>query len=167
MRVQQGTGIPVRAYRRVGLAALSVLALTTIHHIYGAIAYHTPWRLHVAVAAPVAALAIVRALYLAGSQRGTRSGARWTRIAAVIIFVLPVGMIGLIEGGYNHLAKNLVYYGVSARAARALFPPPLYEMPDDLLFEASGIAQLPLALLAAWLTLSLLRRSARAASESP
>jgi len=146
---------PVRAYRRVGLAALSVLALTIVHHVYGAIVYHTAWRLHVAVAAPIAALAIVRALYLGGSKRGTQSGARWTRIAVAMVLILPVGMIGLVEGGYNHLVKTLVFLASGEAAARTLFPPPVYEMPHDLLFEASGIAQLPLALIAAWLTLAL------------
>ena len=149
--------ITARAYRPVGLAAVSVLALTVVHHVYGAMLYHTPWRLHVAVAAPIAGLAIVRALYLGGSRRGTPSGARWTWIAVAMVLILPVGLIGLVEGGYNHLVKNLVYLGWGETVARTLFPPPAYEMPHDLLFEASGIAQLPLALVAAWLTLALRR----------
>jgi len=142
-------------YRRAGIAALAVLALTTLHHVVGAILYVTPWRLHIAVVAPILGVAIARALYLGGSRRGTPAGARWTRIAAVLILIFPVGLIGLVEGGYNHLVKNIVYFTAGAQTARAMFPPPAYELPDNLLFEATGIAQFPLALVAAWLLLAL------------
>ncbi|WP_296611822.1 hypothetical protein [Sphingomonas sp.] len=149
--------VPVRAYRFAGFSTFAVLATTAFHHAYGAIVYDTPWRLHVAVIAPILALAIARALYLGGSRRGTRSGLWWTRIAAAMILVFPVGLIGLVEGGYNHVIKNLVYFLSGPQAARALFPPPAYEMPDNFLFEITGNAQLPLALAAAYCAMALLR----------
>jgi hypothetical protein len=149
--------LPVRAYRLAGLSAFAVLALTAIHHAYGAFVYSTPWRLHVAAVAPVLALAIGRALYLAGSRRGTPSGLGWTRIAAGLILVFPVGLIGLVEGGYNHVAKNAIYFLSGARVARYLFPPPTYELPDNPLFEITGVAQFPLALVAAYFLIVILR----------
>lgn len=164
MADQIGTRGPVRTYRRAGNAALAVLALTAFHHAYGAIVYDTPWRFHVAIVAPLLGLAIARALYLGGSRSGTPSGIQWTRIAATLILIFPVGLIGLIEGGYNHLVKNLVYFVSGAEAARGLFPPPAYELPDNLLFEATGLAQFPLALVAAYLALIILRRSQAAAA---
>lgn len=147
--------VPADFYRCAGFAALAVLALTTIHHIYGAIIYDTPWRFHIAIVAPVLALAIVRALYLGGSRQGTPSGKLWTMVAAALILIFPVGLIGLVEGGYNHLVKNLAYFAAGEPMARALFPAPAYEMPGDFLFEATGIAQLPLGLLAAWSALAI------------
>jgi len=152
--------VPVRAYRFAGLATFGVLATTSFHHAYGAIVYETPWRFHVAIVAPIFAAAIGQALYLAGSRRGTRSGILWTRIAAGAILMFPVSLIGLVEGGYNHVIKNLVYFLFLSgpHAARALFPPPAYEMPDNVLFEATGIAQLLLALIAAYFVIPLLRR---------
>lgn len=151
--------IPAKAYRRTGLAALAVLALTAAHHIYGAIVYETPWRLHVAVVAPIAALAIGRCLYVGGSRQGTRSGTMWTRTALALVLIVPVGLIGLVEGGYNHVVKNLAYWLFGTQAARAMFPAPAYEMPNDFLFEVSGIAQFPLALLVIHFLLPIVRGS--------
>lgn len=47
----------------------------------------------------------------------------------------------------------------AARRPRAIFPPPLYELPDDLIFEATGIVQFPLAVAATVLTIAMLRRA--------
>jgi peroxiredoxin len=80
--------------------------------------------------------------------------------AAVLILLFPVGAIGLYEGGYNHVLKNLTYFIGGEAQARALFPPPLYEMPRDVFFEATGVAQLPLSIAPALLTLRLFRRPA-------
>jgi len=78
-------------------------------------------------------------------------------LAALLILLFPVAAIGVYEGGYNHVLKSLVYFIRGEGAARALFPPPLYEMPHDHFFEATGIAQFPLSIVTAVLTLPLLR----------
>ena len=44
---------------RASWSALAVLLLTTVHHVYGAVVYHTPWRLHVGFVSVFAAAAIV------------------------------------------------------------------------------------------------------------
>ena len=50
---------------RTTAAALGTLALTALHHAYGAYAYGTPWRLHVVpVAAGTGAVVIAAALIL-------------------------------------------------------------------------------------------------------
>ncbi|MGO4834991.1 hypothetical protein AB4144_22310, partial [Rhizobiaceae sp. 2RAB30] len=61
---------------------------------------------------------------------------------------------------YNHVLKNVVYFGFGADSAQAFFPPPTYEMPDDLVFELTGIVQFPLSILATVLSLRLLRGKA-------
>jgi hypothetical protein len=152
-------------HRRAGAAALALLALTSIHHAYGAFVFATPWRLHIiAIAVPVA-IAIVIALRCGSVVSGRRTGQFWTILAAVLILLIPVAAIGLYEGGYNHVFKNIVYFSRGEAVARALFPPPLYEMPHDVLFEATGIAQFPLSIVTALFALQLFREPASAVSE--
>jgi hypothetical protein len=61
-----------------------------------------------------------------------------------LALAFPFAMIGLFEGGYNHVLKNVLYFGGATRdLLQALFPAPTYELPNNLLFELSGIAQFP------------------------
>lgn len=150
-------------HRQAGVWALAVLLLTSVHHAYGAVIYATPWRLHIIHAAIPAAVLIVLGLWLARARPGTRAARIATGAAVALILAFPVGMIGLFEGGYNHVVKDLLYFGGGADAARRLFSGAEYVMPDDLLFEATGIAQLPLALRAAARALALVRTRAAAA----
>jgi len=145
---------------RAGGAALALLALTSIHHAYGAFTFGTPWRLHIlAIAVPVV-IAIVVALHCSAVRPSRVAGPRLAVFAAGLILAFPVGVIGIYEGGYNHVLKNLVYFIGGEAQARALFPSPLYEMPRDVFFEATGIAQFPLAIATAVLTPQLFRRPA-------
>lgn len=143
-------------YVRAGAAALLVLVLTTVHHIYGAVVYDTPWRLHVAqIAVPIGVI-VFSGLVIAWVQRGARWGYIATWIAAAAILIFPVTIIGLYEGGYNHLVKNVLYFSGATDLAAQLFPAPMYEMPNDFFFEATGIAQLLAALVLARYVIGLL-----------
>jgi hypothetical protein len=142
-------------------AALALLALTTVHHVYAAVAFGTPWRLHVLVIVVPAAIAIFLTLSARMATAGQSAGRGRTVFAAVVIFLVPVGTIGFYEGGYNHLLKNLVYFVGGEAPALARFPPPTYEMPSDIVFEATGIAQFPLYVVTAVLTVRLLGGAAR------
>jgi hypothetical protein len=146
---------------RANAAALALLALTAVHHVYGAVAFGTPWRLHVLAIVVPAAIAIFLALRASTAMDGHSAGRLWTVFAALVIFGVPVGVIGIYEGGYNHLLKNLVYFLGGETRALALFPPPTYEMPKDLFFEATGVAQFPLSIAAAVFTIRLLRGAGR------
>ncbi len=140
---------PELALRQLAFAALSLLALTAVHHAYGAFAFDTMWRLHVLIPSAAAAIAILVGLRLCRSDRAAYAMAgRWLTAAAALIF--PILLIGLWEGGYNHLVKNLIYFLAGAEAARSVFPPPTYEMPSDLFFEVSGVAQFGIALYGLW-----------------
>lgn len=145
---------------RAGAAALGVLILTSVHHVYGAVIYDTPWRLHIVhIAIPVAAV-IVAALWLGAARGNTTTGrvATWVGIAVILVF--PVAMIGFMEGGYNHVLKNAVFFTGGEEAMRTLFPQWLYEpgsveTPNDFVFEATGVAQFPLSVwtaVLAWRT---------------
>jgi hypothetical protein len=115
-----------------------LLLTTCIHHIYGAIIYNTPWRLHVIFFA----VPVMIAVWVLGYFY-TRNPGRilWVSyLLAVLLF--PVLMIGLYEGVYNHLIKNIVFpFTGNSSFFKLLFPPPAYEAPNDLLFELTGILQ--------------------------
>ncbi|MGE0499962.1 MAG: hypothetical protein AB7I79_11960 [Rhizobiaceae bacterium] len=139
-----------------GASADFVLGLTSLHHVWGAAVYDTPWRLHIVFISVPAAAAIAALLY-ASARRGRWSAtARW--LAIIVIVAFPIAMIGFWEGGWNHLVKNLTFFARGAAAARALFPPPTHEMPSDLIFEVIGVMQFVAALVALRALWSLVRR---------
>jgi hypothetical protein len=147
-----------RDERNAAISVAAVLVLTSIHHAYGAVVYATPWRHHATHVSAVT-LAVLAAALLVGTRwRHTMAGAvaRWTFVA--VAAAVAVAAIGIYEGGYNHVAKNALYFGGTPDAVmQRLFPPPTYEMPNDVFFEATGILQFPLALIAARHLRSLVR----------
>ena len=69
--------------------------------------------------------------------------------------VYPIGVIGIFAGGYNHAVKNALYViGAPSSLMLTLFPPPTYVMPDDVVFELSGVLQF---FLGAWAAYDLWR----------
>ena len=131
--------------------ASGVLLLTSIHHAYGAYVYNTPWRYHAVPVAGVTAPLIFGALAV---MRSNRSGV--LRMLAQGLFAagtlgVAVLMIGTFEGLYNHVVKNLLYFGGAPSALMLrLFPAPTYEMPNDVFFEITGVLQVVPAALVAW-----------------
>lgn len=98
------------------------------------------------------AIAFTAALWLGAARERTALGrfATWTGLAVIAVFV--VGLIGFFKGGYNRVIKNAVYFVGGEEAMMRLVPdwfcdPNLVELPNDFVFEASGIAQFPLAVL--------------------
>ena len=134
--------MPDRELTRVTPSALGILLLTSVHHAYGAYAYDTPWRLHVVLISALVGMAILVLRPLLRRPAGSALGeiAFWTFTA--IVLVVPIGLIGLFEGAYNHGVKNMLYVGgASPTLMTRLFPPPTYELPNDLFFELTGTAQ--------------------------
>ena len=145
----------------------AVLALTSLHHVYGAIHYATLWRYH-AVVLSMVVLAVILSAFALGRARPDTTAGRMARGVFWVVSVLgPVLLIGGFEGFYNHVVKNTLYFGGLSEAwMRSLFPPPTYEMPNDLLFEATGILQVFPAGMAAYHLIGLIpqwpqRREAR------
>ncbi len=113
---------------KVSIYSHLLMLLTTVHHIYGAIIYNTPWRFHVVF-------------------KSNRKSF-WFWVYWSIILIASIGFFGLFEGIYNHLLKDILFYsGVNREVLFQLFPPPKYEMPNDFLFEATGVLQAVLAIL--------------------
>jgi hypothetical protein len=133
-------------------SALAVLLLTSVHHVYGAFIYHTPWRLHVAPVAGLTAAALVGILLVLRRHTDDVAGhiAFWAFVG--ITLVIPVAGIGFFEGGYNHALKNALYFaGARTSLMVRLFPPPTYELPNDAFFEITGVMQAFLGAVTCWL----------------
>lgn len=152
--------------RAVVLGAAATLGGTAVHHVYGGYVYDTPWRVHGAAVALALMIPITLAYLAYRSHPAQRRGraAAWTLVSLAIAF--PVLNVGLFEGAYNHLAKNVLFFtGAPRHLLLTMFPPPTYELPDDAFFELTGVAQIIPAVMTAIAALGLIadlrRRAAR------
>jgi hypothetical protein len=153
---------------RVAWSALSVLLLTSVHHAYGAYVYDTPWRLHVVFVSVIVAALIFGSLLALQRWPTTVAGeiAFWVFAAVTLLF--PVAGIGLFEGGYNHTLKDALYFtGASGALMHRMFPPPAYELPNDLLFEVTGVLQLVPGTITGYLLYLFVRRRQQDAEAHP
>lgn len=150
--------IPLKAF----MTSAGVVVLTVIHHVYGAVIYSTPWRHHIALIALPVLAALFVAYHVHTRHPRTTAGRAAMYVFTVITTLFSVGLIGFFEGGYNHLVKNVLYFGgASSSLLGRLFPAPTYEMPDDLLFEMTGILQFVVAFAAAYYTVRFWREGRR------
>jgi hypothetical protein len=118
-----------------------LMILTSIHHIYGAVHYDTPWRLHVLLLSiPMIIFSVITSRFL------VQENVNWKKLLAgfyaAIILIFSIILIGGYEGVYNHALKNVLFFsGMSEANLNEMFPPPKYVMPNDFLFESTGVAQ--------------------------
>jgi hypothetical protein len=127
--------------RKVILHSNLLMSLTSIHHIYGAIIYNTPWRMHVLLLSiPVIIATFFLGRLLSQDTYHFKTYLFW--IYWVIILLASILTIGVFEGLYNHLLKNILFFGgLPENRLNKLFPANMYEMPNDLFFEISGMIQ--------------------------
>lgn len=128
-------------------AATAESLLTIVHHVYGGLRYPgADFRFHV-VFPVAAALAALWALVLVHRARSRAA----LRVAiAALVGAIFVAWLGLFEGLYNHVAKNVLFnLGLAPTALRRLFPPGMYEAPADAVFEASGALTFGVAVVVA------------------
>jgi protein-S-isoprenylcysteine O-methyltransferase Ste14 len=141
-------------------ASVAAIVLTVIHHLYGATLYDAPFRQHVAFGILPVLLVLALAYWVHRRHPLTSLGSVSLWVFMAVTLIVPVGMIGLLEGGYNHLVKNVLYFGGTSRTTfDRLFPPPAYEMPNDLWFEVTGILQFFVGLYAGYCLVRLWRES--------
>jgi hypothetical protein len=134
--------LTIQAAKRATLGSMGICAVTTVHHVYGAYIYNTPWRLHAAVISALATALIAVSLRLLRRRSNDGIGvvASWTFMT--ITFLVPFLGFGVFEGVYNHALKIALYFAHTSPVLMArLFPPPTYEMPNDAFFEITGVMQ--------------------------
>jgi len=131
--------ISISDQQKVTLFSVLLMILTSIHHVYGAIVYHTPWRLHVLfLSVPVIALTLVLDRLLIPTHDRP-----WIfRSYLALTFLASIILIGVFEGLYNHVLKNILFtMGFPENSMEKLYPRGIYEMPDNLFFEITGVLQ--------------------------
>lgn len=132
-----------------------LLVLTSIHHAYGAYIYDTPWRFNILYfSIPIIILNII-----VQQQISTKKISKYLFWISNLLFT--VCQIGLFEGIYSHLLKNLLFFaGTHQALLNQLFPPDTYFMPNNLFFEITGILQAFIAIpLIYYCIISLKRNS--------
>ncbi|WP_431210272.1 hypothetical protein ACQ86N_30125 [Puia sp. P3] len=136
------------------IATAVVYIVTTIHHLYGASVYNTPRRKDVGTNGGIVPAACLLLLYLY-----KRYEKRIFLILYMAISFLVFGLgIGLFEGLYNHILKNILFFsGMSPTTWRRFFPAPAYEVPDNIFFETTGILQFFIATLSTYYIIQLYR----------
>ena len=126
---------------KVSLYSNALMICTSIHHVYGAVVYNTPWRLHILmVSIPVIIFTVIVNNLLMKREYPWKNVLLWFYWSIILIFSCV--LIGGYEGVYNHGLKNIFFFsGVDKILLDKLFPPPAYVMPNDLLFEVTGVLQ--------------------------
>ncbi len=127
---------------RLAIGTFLLVALTTIHHIYGGFRYDTSWRIIMPIFffLPMLILTLYfQALVLKNNSKVM------LMVYSVFEFVGWIAVLGFGEGGYNHVLKNILYFdGASEDLMVKMFPPEfgatkLFEVPNDWFFEITGI----------------------------
>jgi hypothetical protein len=154
---ESGVQMPNESRRVVGwllvLAALQTL-LTIGHFVYGAHLYDDPSREHVVLPA-IGFLAVEAALGGSFLWRANRY-ALWL-FGAEVAFV-DVGLFGGFHGGFNHALKDLLFLGgVDPERLAQIFDSPDFVVPNNPLFELTGLAGLLVGLVITYMLLRLIR----------
>ena len=113
-----------------------------VEHAYGAAIYGTPVRL-VGIVPLGLLLAVIRWLLARHLRTGGRAA---LSVGGVLVAVAFVGLVGVLEGGFNHGLKLAFHLaGTPDGRLRELFDGPNFVVPDDVVFEGIGCATLVLA----------------------
>jgi hypothetical protein len=121
---------------------MGICGVTTVHHVFGAYIYHTPWRLHAVMISALATALIAVFFRLLRRRANDRIGVVAFWAFMTVTFLIPFLGFGLFEGVYNHALKIALYLAhISPVLMARLFPPPTYEMPNDAFFEVTGVMQ--------------------------
>jgi hypothetical protein len=126
---------------KVSLYSNALMTVTSIHHVYGAVIYNTPWRLHILmVSIPVIIFTLVANNFLIWRKFPGKNLLLLPYWSVILIF--SIILIGGYEGVYNHALKNVFFFsGASETILNKMFPPSMYVMPNNFLFELTGVMQ--------------------------
>jgi hypothetical protein len=136
-----------------GVLALEAL-LVVGHFVHGAHVYEDPSRYHVVLPTVVA---LVGSFLVGGHlMRRPSRAALWG--FAIVIAVPFVGLFGLYHGGFNHTLKLAMYTaGTPPERLEELFDSPDFAVPNDVVFEVTGVSTLVVAVVVAWMLVRLVR----------
>jgi hypothetical protein len=123
---------------KVTTYSVILMLLTSVHHVFGGIIYKTPWRFHVLfLSLPVIAATILLHVILTNGENRIIFWLHW-----IVTLLTSILLIGFFEGIYNHILKNLFFLShVPVKIVNKLYPPGIYEQPNNWFFELSGVMQ--------------------------
>lgn len=123
--------------------------ISAFHHWYGAVVYHTPWRIGVSYWILGTVLVVYSLLYVYWKNSDNITGriSLWLFFFSAVVF--QAGFI-IFECIYSHVLKNILFFsGIPTYILETLFPSPAYHLPDNMLFELTGLMQL-VGFVAVW-----------------
>lgn len=125
-----------RAAKALGMTIFAQTAILIGHCVFGARLYEEPGRLHLvhpAIGLLIATIAVVRLF-------AWRPNKVLFGLVSLFVTVPYIGMFGLYHGFYSHLLKNAMFFaGASEETLEHLFMSPDYVLPNNAIFEISGI----------------------------
>src|SRR5262245_42799407 len=128
-------------------AVAAETAVTVGHFLHGAHVYDDPSRGH--VVAPALAFLVLAAALISVFAWRPRASAYW--LLAVGIGVPFVGVFGLYHGAFSHGLKLLLFAsGISPAQLLQLFDSPDFAMPNDLVFELTGLLTFVASAVVTW-----------------
>jgi len=137
--------------------------VTVGHFVYGAQLYDDASREHVVLPAIVF---LVLSVALGGVYRWRPNRlALW--LFGAELAIVDVGLFGGFHGGFNHALKDILFLvGMDPGRLAQIFDSPDFVIPDNALFELTGIAGLLVALVITWLLVRLVRVEYRRRQEA-
>ena len=123
--------------------------ISSFHHWYGAIVYDSPWRAGVSYWIIGLVIIVYSLLFVFWKNVDNIVGkiTIWLFLFSAVIF--QAGFI-MFECVYSHVLKNILFFGgMEISTLDQLFPSPAYHLPDNLLFEFTGLLQL-IGFVAVW-----------------
>lgn len=139
-----------KASKKLMISIVVIGQISWIHHIYGGIIYDTAYR----IIAPTISLPLLMILTFYLQYRLLIKATKVLKFVYIsMVSLVWIGLIGLVEGFYNHILKNILYFTDTSKSVlNSMFPPEfgelsLFETPNDIFFEATGIIQFLLAIL--------------------
>jgi hypothetical protein len=155
-----------KALLRLAVATSAEAAIVVGHFLYSAKLYDDPYRAH-----PVAPIVLSLALVLLLATLYWRSGrALFLWLLTAVVGLPFVGIFGAYHGGFSHILKLALYAsGASPERLQDIFDSPDFAVPNDAVFEASGVACFAAAGVVAWALVRLLgvARHGRGAVRTP
>jgi hypothetical protein len=106
---------------KVSLYSNTLMIVTSIHHVYGAIVYHTPWRLQVLmVSIPVIIFTLFGSNFLIRREFPGKN--LLLLFYWFITLIFSVILIGGYEGVYNHALKIFFSFWAQVKVSLARCP---------------------------------------------
>jgi hypothetical protein len=138
----------LKQINKIAIFSIFIMITTAVHHYYAAVVYQTPFRLHMIPIAIIMLVYTFSSLFVIRKWLNQRLEITTRKLLIIITLIFSGGIIGLIEGFYNHVVKIISFMiGLPDSILTIMFPPSIYVHPDNWFNEATGVLQFLFAVL--------------------